>query len=349
MRLMFVYHAYGEQGSGPVIQGYTRAARALGHEVCVYGRNDRRIPLKYSLNVSAVDAIVFIFEWTALHHHADPLDLLRLVSKVPRRRRVILDGDGNYNDPINVNGDYNHRDPESSRRWTEICDTIADKICQPTLHPLRPNVHPFLFYAYDPAWEAPLLSDSKDYDMLYVGHCKWRWQPMLRVLRAVKAARSRVGRIGLVGHGWKALPEWAVPMNMEDAYYSDPSFLNELGAEVLPPVPFTEVIPWMSRAAFNPVLLRPTFDRLRLVTPRMFETPAANTIPLFAIDREHAREIYGEAVEPLLLGDEGPQQVHDILSRPSHYREILQAIRLHLAGEHSNAVRLRRLIEIIES
>ena len=39
---------------------------------------------------------------------------------------------------------------------TELCDSLCDKIFQPTYRPLRPNVRPFLFHAYDPAWERPL-------------------------------------------------------------------------------------------------------------------------------------------------------------------------------------------------
>ena len=40
---------------------------------------------------------------------------------------------------------------------------------------------------------------------------------------------------------------------------------------------------------------------LRLVNPRLFETPAANTIPVFGLDPEYVREIYGddEACHPL--------------------------------------------------
>ena len=37
MRLLFVYYLYGDGGSVQDLHGYTRAARALGHEVKVYG------------------------------------------------------------------------------------------------------------------------------------------------------------------------------------------------------------------------------------------------------------------------------------------------------------------------
>src|SRR2546422_1468352 len=40
---------------------------------------------------------------------------------------------------------------------------------------------------------------------------------------------------------------------MEDAYYTDVPYLRKLDIEVLPPVPFNQVIGWMSKAIFNPV------------------------------------------------------------------------------------------------
>jgi hypothetical protein len=349
MRLMFIYYAFAEQGSGLVLQAYTDAAREMGHEVCVFGRNKLNIPLNYTLDAESADAVIFLFEWTTQLQYEDQLDLLRLVSKVSRRRRVILDGDGNYNDPIHVEDDYNHRDDDSSRRWTEICDSLADKICQPTLHPLRPNVRPFLFYGYNPAWEVPFTSNGKPFDMLYIGHCKWRWRPMRRVLDTLEDERAALGRIGFVGHGWAKKPWWAATLHMEDTYYSEPGLLQKLAIEVLPPIAFAQVIDWMSKAVVNPVLLRPTFNRMRLVTPRMFETPAANTIPLFAFDPDHAREIYGNAALDLVLRQDGTQMLRDMVQHPDSYGHRLTQIRAHLADRHSHKVRLRQLLEIVES
>ncbi|HKB00793.1 MAG TPA: glycosyltransferase [Gemmataceae bacterium] len=355
MRLVFVYWAFEDQGSGLVIQGYTEAARALGHEVAVYGRwrcarDNPNIPLNYSLDLASADAVLFVFEWTTDLRPGDHLDLVRLVGAVPRNRRVILDGDGNYNDPLAEGGDYNHRDPAAARQWAEVCDSLTDKVCQPTLHPRRPNVRPFLFYAYNPAWERPADIATREFDVLYVGHSKFRWRPMHRVLQAVEPVRERLGRVGLVGHGWGAPPPWAGEMGIEDYYRTDAVYLNRLGVELMPAVRFTEVIERMGRARVNPVLLRPTFERLRIVTPRMFETPASGTLPLFAFDREHVREIYGEAGLEFWLPDEGgPEKVLDLVHRPDRYRKPLMEVRRHLATRHSHAARLRELIEIVES
>jgi hypothetical protein len=302
------------------------------------------------MDIESADAVLLIFEWTTKLMQGDSLDWVRLISKVPRRRRVILDGDGNYNDLVKVDGDYNHRDPALARQWTEVCDSLTDKICQPTFHPLRPNVRTFLFYCYDPAWEVPLDFRAKEYSMIYIGHSKFRWGPMARVLRAIEPVRERVGRLGVVGHGWGELPPWAVPMNMEDAYYTDPAYMERLGVEILPPIPFEQVVHWMSKATLNPVISRPTFNRMRLVTPRYFETPAASTIPLFGLDAAYVEEVYGARALELVLPAENPEEkVADMLRRQGHYAAIVQGIRRHLREKHSQAARLKELIEIIES
>ena len=240
MKLMFVYWAFEDQGSGLVIQGYVEAARALGHEVVVGGpARNPQIPLPYSLNLQSADAVVFLFEWTTGLKPGDYLDLVRLVGKIPRRRRVIVDGDGKYNDIVEARGRLQPHRGGGGRRWIDVCDSLTDKICQPTLHPLRSNVRPFLFYAYNPAWVRPLDFAAKDYSMLYVGHSKFRWGRC----RASSARSSRVGARS-VASGWSAPAGRRSPGGRRDAASSTPTtpdgdYLHKLDVEILPPVPFT--------------------------------------------------------------------------------------------------------------
>jgi hypothetical protein len=139
-------------------------------------------------------------------------------------------------------------------------------------------------------------------------------------------------------------------MGLKDAYYSDPDYLNRLGVDVMAPVPFNYVIPWMSKAMISPVLSRPTFYDMKLVSPRMFETPAASTIPLFALDETHVQEIYGERALELVLPDQHPQEkILDMLHRPEHYAKVVLGVREHLAKHHSAEARLKALIDIIKS
>jgi glycosyltransferase involved in cell wall biosynthesis len=347
VRLMFVYYLMGDAGSAQDLHNFARVAPGLGHEVVLYGPPGAHPSVPTSLHLSQADALIFIFEWTTALRFGDRIDLARLVGGFPRERRVVVDCDGNYNDAISARGDYNHREPAASRAWTDVCDSLSDKICQPTLHPLRPNVRPFFFHAYDPAWERPLDFSAKEYGMVYVGHSKFRWGPMRHVLEAVQQVRAKVGRLAIVGHGWDALPPWAGPMGIEDFYYTEPAFLERLGVEVVPPVRFEEVIPWMGRAVFNPVIYRPLFEHLRLVTCRTFETPAAGTIPLFGLDAGYVRELYGEPAGELVLPADRPgDKVLDLVERPEHYAGIVAGIRSRLAARHSYAVRLQQLTEI---
>lgn len=350
MRLMFVYFLYEYAGSARAIRNYAEAATAVGHEVVVYGPAGALPPFGFSMDVGSADAVIFVFEWTTDLRFGDRLDLSRLMIEVPRERRVVIDCDGNYNDPIAIGGDYNHPDAAASRRWTEICDSLSDKICQPTLHPLRANVRPFLFYAYDPAAEIPLDFTTKEYGMLYVGHSKFRWQAMHRVLQALEPIRDQLGRVCLIGDGWDALPPWAGPMRMEDAFYTDPAYMQKLDIEVALPIPFEQVPGWMSKANVNPVLNRPLFEYLGFVTPRMFETPAASTIPLLGLKSECVREIYGDCATGLVLPDDHPEEkILDMVRQPDRYCDVLMDVRAHLADKHAHAARLQELIEIVES
>src|SRR5436305_186321 len=142
MRLIFVHWAHEDRGSAQDLHNYREAAKRLGHEVVIYGPPELS-SFFYSLDLEQADAVIFIFEWTTDFQRGDHVDWLRLLSRVPRSRRIVIDCDGKYNDPISVVGDYNHSDAASSRRWIEICDSLSATICQPTLHPLRPNVRPF--------------------------------------------------------------------------------------------------------------------------------------------------------------------------------------------------------------
>lgn len=350
MKLVFVYWGYENAGSMLDLRGYARVARALGHEVAVYGPPNPAFALDASQDLAGADALVFVFEWTTRLQYGDRLDWARLLAAVPRHRRVVIDCDGAYNEPISFAGDYNHRAEEASGQWREVCDSLSDKICQPTLRPRLGNVRPFLFHIYDPTWEAPLDFGAKEFGMIYVGHTKFRWRGMSRVLRAIEPIRDRVGRIGLVGEGWDAPLEWTTWLEIRDDYYVDRDYLRRLDLETLPPVPYPKVPSTMSRAVFNPVMYRPLFEHLGMVTCRTFETPAAGTIPLFVLDPDYVREIYGESVLDLVLGEDHPhEKILDVLERPEHYADVVMDIRRDFARRHSPEARLRELVDIVEA
>ena len=140
MRIIFIYYLLDDRGSAQDITGYTKAAKKLGHEVVVYGRSDYRSTFHYSQTINENDAVVFIFEWTTELLRGGHLDYIRLVSKVPRHRRVVIDCDGKYNNLIHYNGDYNHTTKSESKEWIQFCDSLSDKIYQPTPNPIKKKV-----------------------------------------------------------------------------------------------------------------------------------------------------------------------------------------------------------------
>ncbi len=349
MRLVLVHWVVEDRGSPQDIYNYTRVAKEMGHEVAIYGPPDSHSSFQYSRALDAADAVIFLFEWTTLTKNGDNLDFGRLVGRVPRRRRIVVDLDGKYNDAISVAGDYNHDDEAASRAWVATCDSLSDKIYQATPRPLRPNVWPFLFHAYNPAWERPLDFRNKQFGMYLVGNNYFRWMPVHHMLRAVERVRSEVGRIGFVGHGWDVPPPWTHPSLRKEAYENDPEYLKQLGVEVKPPVHFSQVIDEMCRGVFHPVILRPLFDHLGLVTCRTFETLAANTIPLFTQDKDYVRTIYGDGAVELVYPEKNPEQkIVDILRRPNYYRDLVRCMREHLSVHHSYAARIQQLVQMVE-
>jgi len=349
MRLMFVHYLFEDRGSAQDIHNFAVAARELGHEIAIYGRPRENSPFNYSMDLESADAIVFILEWTTDVQDGDRLDWARMAARFPKRRRVVIDCDGKYNDAISVTGDYNHASSEESGRWIGICDALSDKIFQPTYHPLRANVRTHFFHAYNPHWEAPVTANGKEYSMYYVGHNWFRWRPMKMILQAIEPVRDRLGRLGIVGHGWGTLPPWANSTIIADAYYSDPEYLRRLRIETFPPILFGAVIEHMSKGVFMPVIYRPLFNHLQLVTCRTFETIAANTIPLFGMDESYVKEFYGESASELVMPRKNPhERILDMVSRPEHYAGIVAGIRTMLAKRHSYQERIRELIRIVE-
>jgi hypothetical protein len=350
MRLIFVHHVLEDRGSAQDMFYYARVAQSMGHEVVLFGSPKKPSAFQYTTDVSSGNAAVFIFEFTTDLQYGDLLTWARLLARIPRSRRVVIDCDGKYNDAIHITGDINHAQTGLSRQWLEICDSISDTILQPTYRPLRSNVRPFFFHGYDPSWDVPLNFDNKEFGMVYVGNNWFRWRSLRRVLGTLETVRDRVGPIAIVGHGWDRPAPWAKPVLPEDAYSTDPEYLWSLGVQVMAPIRFDEVIGWMSRGLFNPVIYRPLFDHLQLVTCRTFETPAANTIPLLCQDRQFVMDVYGPAGLELVLPGERPQdKIVDLFDRRYHYLKVVNELRHVLNQRYSYAARVKELVEIIRN
>src|SRR5689334_4301566 len=120
MRLMFIHHVVEDRGSAQDMFHYARVAEVLGHEVVLFGSPGHPSPFRYTTDVSSADAAVFIFEFTTELQYGDLLAWTRLLSRIPRSRRVVIDCDGKYNNMIQITGDINHATTALSREWREI-------------------------------------------------------------------------------------------------------------------------------------------------------------------------------------------------------------------------------------
>jgi hypothetical protein len=317
----------------------------------MYGYPDPQFSeLLFSKDVSAFDHVVFIFESNL--NWASGLQMARILTKVPRSRRVILDADGMYNQVITLDGyDRNHAGERDRQRWVSAYEAIADRIVQPTLRPRESRVRSLLFYGYNSRVPAAALPwNAKRIDIMHLGHNWWRWQELSeRLFPAIERERQRLGEIRFVGLWWDAPPVWAAAIGQETAFRANPQRLRELGIRIFPPVPYRDVISTMSAARINIMTQRPLFRRLGLITSKYFEIFAADTLPLVMIEPEHAERIYGPSGRELALQGDVDSKLMDVLKRPDKYWEIVEAVRRHLTTHHSYKRRLQELVETLQS
>ncbi len=345
MKILFVMDRRPDRGSIQAIANYVRAGDRLGHPMALYGRDDPRFPgIRFATDVSAFDHVVFVIEsWRWL----SGLRMPRILPGVPRRRRAILDADGMYNPTVCVDGyDRNHVNEWDRAEWLTHYQVLADKVMQPSLEPLEQSVIPLPFYGYDPAsLISPDRSLRKCFDILHVGHNWWRWREVSsRFLPAVEAIRDQVGDICFMGSWWDAPPVGARDLNLEPAFGVDPDWFRRLQIRVEAPVPFTEVIAAMSAGRINIMTQRPLFRHLKILTSKYFEIFCADTIPLVMLDPDHAQAVYGPAGRELALDDRIADKLHDVLSQPRKYHEIVQEVRCHLTAHHSYHRRVQELV-----
>jgi len=103
----------------------------------------------------------------------------------------------------------------------------------------------------------------------------------------------------------------------------------------------------MGQSRLHPVLLRPALNTLGFVTPRMFETFMADTVPILPPYFKHASALYGPEAESLFLGYRPAEAVLEILNRYSDYVALARDIAAKLVREHSYDVRLEELLGFV--
>jgi hypothetical protein len=363
MKMLFVSRLDRAARAVRAITQYVALAKRKGHEAAVFGEPRADFPsVPHSRDIGRYDFVIFVvydaWDFPDLPH------LARLLDAVPRERRVIIDCIGSYNETVKVEHDANHMEKLNGHQaweWIDGFEAVADKILQPTLTPLRKDVVPFLFFGYDPslvkrtcsspqeaakAWsgQAGLL---KQYGVVYVGHNWQRWSQMRRFLEAIEPLDRWLRPICLKGWAWDRRPDWAVEHDFGGVDV-DPDFLNRVGAEIGEGIPYDEVVSLQSQARFCPVIHRPLFNRLGLVTNRTFETFCSDTVPVLLLPKAFVETIHGPDALLLAAGDDIPGKLTDMMRRPEVYWDAILKTRAHLAAHHSYEQRFEELMAILD-
>ncbi|MBO0858354.1 MAG: hypothetical protein J2P21_07810 [Chloracidobacterium sp.] len=346
------------------ITKYAKVGGELGHHIALFSDPIGDLPLApTSLDPQAFDYVMFVVYETP--DFPDLPYLAHLLDRVPWERRIIVDCTGRYNDTFQVELDFNHlekMDNHMGWEWVDGFAAVAKTILQPTLRPRRGDARPFLFHGFDPTavarryqsadeaardWAAD-STQAKPYGMIYVGNNWQRWSQMRSLLEAIGPIQRKIGQICLTGWAWDYRPDWAAELDVE-GINTDGAMLQRMGVEIRGNIPFDQVVPFVSQARFSPVIHRPLFNHLGIVTNRTFETFCSDTIPLLMLPEQMVESIYGRAALPLVLRDDVAGQICDIQSRPEVYWDAVLKTRAYLAERHSFERRLQELMAILES
>lgn len=342
-RIAFVGNYKYNNGSSNTLLGYVRAGAVLKYDIRVssFGALDNNI--KTAVPVAnrdwKPDLLVIVYE---SYPFLSSKDIDEICSTIPRSKTIIIDPDCKYSKPSFSSGDTNHSSQDSYKFWTGLYDSLSDIILQPHIGiPDTKKIKSFIYFGIDKN-VVNISRQSKDYDLLYVGNNWYRWHDIVQLIKLISPIRKRLKKIALVGNNWNG----EVMQGFEDATYSDPSFLKQNQIEILKSAPYGQVEATMSKGLLNPIFVRPILNHLGLVTPRMFETFNADTVPLIPSYFTHAVNLYGHDVTKLTISD-NPKDILKILDNYDTYLSLSREIREMLKVKHSYDVRLNELLEFV--
>ncbi|WP_409473420.1 glycosyltransferase family protein [Streptomyces sp. HC307] len=329
-RILFAGVFHWNAGSSHMIAEYARVASEVGCEVGVSSQLSRldgtvNVHLPLVDDLSWATHLVLVFEGRQFLS----TEQRELCEAVPRCRRIILDPDGHWGPYVTADLDDN-AGADTIESWHKLYADLSDVILQPRLAERLPDGAEFFSYFGMPdinrlATDLP-GPQSLAYELQYVGSNWWRWEAMTSLVQAAAAAEPPIERIRVCGRWWTGDPH---PDHLT-ATTNEPGWMQDHGVEVAPPVPFGHVVAAMSQAAITPVLARPLLARMRLLTPRMFETLASGSITALWPGLDYLSELYGDDVELFLLGDDPADTLSRMMREPARYRERLAAVQLRV-------------------
>ncbi|MDP2637764.1 MAG: hypothetical protein Q8P26_01740 [Candidatus Levybacteria bacterium] len=340
-RIAFVGNFQYNCGSSNTLLGYVQAGKNLGYDIRAseFGYVDDiiRDTVPIAKRDWQPDLLVVVYE---SYPFLSLADIEQICRHIPRSKRVIIDPDGKYSQPRSSSGDTNHPKLDSYKYWTNLYDSLSDVILQPHLG-ISDNkkIQQFLYFGVNKNAQN-LTRQSKDYDLLYVGNNWYRWQDISRLVKQISPIRKHLKKIGLIGSYWSS----DIMSGFEDATYSDPNFLKKNKIEVLGSAPYGQVEIAMSRGLLNPILIRPILNHMSFVTPRMFETFLADTVPLIPQYFTHAIDLYGDNASQLILSNPA-DDIMQIIENYDKYVILRRNILEMLKEKHSYEIRINQLFK----
>lgn len=362
MKIVFVGAVDAWTRSVATVHRYVAWGRKLGHDIAVFGAPNSELPnLRFTQDLENADVIVFMVQ---VPDDVPSMPwLAQMMDRVPRRKRVVLDLWGRFNETVRIEHDFNHLekfDGHPEWEWRQAITALGDTVLQPTLQPRHSDVGSFLFHGFDPeavarpyesaataaaAWRAADRA-TRPYGVVYVGSNWQRWSQVRRFLEDYRQVAEKVGQICLAGWDWSQRPSWAADMGIA-GLDTDPELLADHRVEVRMGIRYDRVVPLLAQGRFAPVIHRPLFRELGLVTNRTFETFQADVVPVLMLPKPTVEEIYGTAALRLVPGDDLAKHLGRQLDDPEGTWDAVLKTREHLAQHHSIAARIRQFTELV--
>jgi len=316
------------------IQPISKPLPRRKNEINLHGRD---YPITKE-NSKDVDLFVFYFDSQNPFKGGDENELERILSIVPREKSIVIDADGKYNPLMNTGDDSNHVNETERQEWIKTFRALSDRIFQPTLNPLCKEVKPFTFWGY----KEPREKRKIEHDVLYLGSNWYRWDRMEEFMKQFEGLRDLFPRLTVMGSYWLSSDPY-----MPNANKHNPNFFKENDIKVQEYVTefgeFTEIL---SGSRFSPILIRPVLSKMKMITPRMFETFASGTIPFLPPHFDYCEELYGKEAKELIIDGDTTSKLRDMNKREERYKKITEAMGERLRINNSYEKRIDELIKI---
>lgn len=340
-RITFVGDFLFNAGSGQTIVQYAKEAKRAGVEVAVSGYVDdviaKKVPIIKEVNEKNSDKFVFVFENLM---YLDPVRypgrLEHFLKNTRRENRVVIDTDGKY-------GRYKPTDPGVSSNesaWDSTINELSDVVLQPSFKLVADNVISFPFYGFPDC--VNYKSQIRKFDMVYVGNNWFRESTMIDFLNAAVDS-GVIHNIQIKGKSWD---KYRLYLGI---YGSEKTPQSSLNINIKNFGVSEKILSAMSKGEIHPILFHNILLLREMVTPRMLETFAADTIPLFFTDFDYYQKIYGDGGDWFCASPENMKdKIHDAIRNKNEFIKRRNSIRKYLASTHSYGKRLGDLKSILE-